>query len=353
MDRMDVQLDPPMIRMPELAPGEWLNVERPLSKEALRGQVALIDFWDYSCINCLRTLPYLVKWHERYAQAGLTVIGIHAPEFRFARSRAQIEAALAELGLRYPILLDNEYQNWDRFANRAWPTKYLVDADGYIRYRQQGEGYYQETERAIQALLRQRDPDLWLPAPLSPLRAEDVPGAVCYRVTPELYAGYLRGALGNPEGYAADNPLAYRMPPRLERTQPHFYAGGIWRAGEESLDFAGQDGGRLVVPYSAVGVNAVLSPSADPVEVMLGLRPPDRPPLIEVRQDGGLLTALNAGPDITFDEEGASVVSVERPRMYRLVRNPDFETHELELTFRAGGLAVYTFTFTSCIMRGK
>jgi thiol-disulfide isomerase/thioredoxin len=349
---MNVQLDPPMVHMPEFAPGDWLNVERPLSKEALRGWVALIDFWDYSCINCLRTFPYLVKWHERYAAAGLVVIGIHAPEFRFARSRSQVEGALAEFGLRYPILLDNEYQNWDRFANRAWPTKYLVDVDGYIRYRQQGEGYYQETEQAIQALLRQRDPDLRLPAPLPPLRAEDSPGAVCYRATPELYAGYQRGALGNPEGYAADNPLAYRMPSRLERTQPNFYAGGIWRAGAESFVFAGQDGGRLIVPYSAVGFNAVLSPSADPVEVMLGLRPPDNPPLVEVQQDGEPLTMLNAGPDVTFGEAGASLVAVTRPRLYRLVRNPAYETHELELIFHAGGLAIYTFTFTSCIMPG-
>jgi thiol-disulfide isomerase/thioredoxin len=341
-----------MIRMPEFASGEWLNVDHPLSKESLRGWVVLVDFWDYSCINCLRTFPYLVKWYERYVDAGLIVIGIHAPEFRFARSRAQIEQAIAEFGLRYPILLDNEYQNWDRFANRAWPTKYLIDVDGYIRYRQQGEGYYQETEQAIQALLRQRNPDLRLPALLSPLRAEDSPGAVCYRVTPELYAGYQRGSLGNPEGYAADNPLAYRMPPRFERAQPNFYAGGIWRAQGESFVFAGQDGGRLIVPYSAVGVNAVLSPSADPVEVILGLPSSENPPLVEVQQDGAPLTALNAGADIVFGEDGASLVTVSRPRLYRLVRNPDYAAHELELIFHAGGLAIYTLTFTSCIMPG-
>jgi thiol-disulfide isomerase/thioredoxin len=350
---MNVQLDPQMVRMPELAPGDWLNVEHPLTKDALRGRAVLIDFWDYACINCLRTFPYLVKWYERYAAAGLVVIGIHAPEFRFARSRVQVEGAVAAFDLRYPILLDNEYQNWDRFANRAWPTKYLVDAEGYIRYRQQGEGYYQETEQAIQALLRQRDPDVRLPALLPLLRAEDSPGAVCYRATPELYAGYRRGSLGNPEGYAADNPLAYRMPPRLARTQPNFYAGGIWRAGAESFVFAGQDGGRLIVPYSALRANAVLSPSGDPVELMLDLRSPEHPPLVEVRQDGEPLRALNAGPDITFGEDGTSIVAVTRPRLYELVRNPDFGTHELELIFHAGGLAVYTFTFTSCIMRGK
>ena len=132
-------LQPRTVRMPHLAAGEWIN-SAPLTREELRGRVVLIDFWDYTCINCLRTLPYLARWHERYADKGLTVIGIHAPEFKFARSRAQIEAAVAAHNIRYPVLLDNGYENWSRFANKAWPTKYLIDADGYIRYQRQGEG---------------------------------------------------------------------------------------------------------------------------------------------------------------------------------------------------------------------
>lgn len=344
----DDWLDPRVVRMPEFAPGEWLNTDRPLTRQSLRGRVLLVDFWDYTCINCIRTLPYLTGWHDRYAGLGLTVIGIHAPEFRFARSRAQIEAAIQEAGIRYPVLLDNEYENWERFANRAWPTKYLVDAGGYIRYRRQGEGHYQETEQAIQTILRQRDPDVLLPDVMPPLRPEDAPGAVCYRPTPELYAGYERGALGNRSGYAAGNPVVYDLPLSPQRREPNFYAAGIWRAEREYLTFAGQNGGRIVLPYSAAGVNAVLSPSGDPVEVMLDLRPSDAPPVVEVRQDGAPLTALTAGADIAYTEDGISVVRVERPRLYGLVRNPAFESHELELTFRAGGLALYAFTFTTC-----
>ncbi|HEC23239.1 MAG TPA: redoxin domain-containing protein [Chloroflexi bacterium] len=342
-------LDPKTVRMPEFAPGEWLNTEQPLSRERLRGQVLLVDFWDYTCINCIRTLPYVTTWHARYADKGLTVIGVHAPEFRFARDRSQIEAAIARYGIRYPVLLDNEYRTWDRFANRAWPTKYLIDAEGYIRYRQQGEGFYQETERAIQAALRLRDPGVSLPEVLPPLREEDAPGAVCYRTTPELYTGYQRGALGNPEGYAAGSPLVYRMPLHFDRREPYFYAEGIWRAEREAFIFAGQEEGRLIIPYSAVGVNAVFSPSADPVEVLLNLRPSETLPVIEVRQDGEPLTPLNAGADIEYDDGGVSVVYVTRPRLYELVRNPDYESHEVELIFRAGGLAVYSFTFTSCV----
>lgn len=334
--------------MPELARGEWLNTDQPLTQDTLRGRVALIDFWDYTCVNCIRTLPYLTTWHERYAGKGLTVIGVHAPEFSFARSRAEIEAAIHEFGIPYPVLLDNEYQTWMRFANRAWPTKYLIDGDGYIRYKAQGEGHYHETERAIQALLRLRDPHVELPDLLPPLRPEDAAGAVCYRPTPELYAGYERGSLGNREGYAAANPLVYRMPHPDDRAEMHFYADGIWRAQAESFAFAGQDGGRIMLPYRAASVNAVLSPSSDPVEVMLHLRRTEVSPVIEVRQDGKPLTPANAGGDIDYDDGGISVICVERPRMYELVRNPQFEAHELELIFHAHGLALYAFTFTSC-----
>jgi thiol-disulfide isomerase/thioredoxin len=343
-------LDPRMVRMPEFAPGEWLNTPHPLTRDHLRGRVALVDFWDYTCVNCIRTLPYVTSWHARYADLGLVVIGVHAPEFSFARSRAQVERAISEYSIAYPVLLDNEYATWDRFANRAWPGKHLIDADGYVRYVREGEGFYAETEQAIQAALRLLNPDLTLPEIMPPLRPEDAPGAVCYRPTPELYAGYERGSLGNRQGYAVVGPVVYEMPYHTERVEPFFYAGGIWRASRESLAFAGQEGGRIVLPYRAVTVNAVLSPSADPVEVALGLRRGDTPPLIEVWQDGEPLPPERAGADILYDSAGISCVLVDRPRMVELVRNPRFEAHELELVFRAHGLALYAFTFTSCVM---
>lgn len=345
-------LDPRMVRMPEFAPGEWLNTDQPLTREQLRGRVALIDFWDYTCINCIRTLPYLTAWHDRYAERGLVVIGVHAPEFSFARSRAEISAAIERFAIHYPVLLDNDYQTWLAFANRAWPTKYLIDHEGYIRYRAQGEGHYHATEVAIQAALRLRDPRVDLPDVLPPLRAEDAPGAVYYRPTPELYAGFERGSLGNPEGYAASHPLVYRLPRREDRSEHQFYADGIWQAHRESFAFAGQDGGRIVLPYRAATVNAVLSPSSDPVEIMLHLRPDDVAPIVEVRQDGQPLTPLNAGEDIDYDDGGISTVCIDRPRMYELVRNPGFEAHEIELIFHAHGLAVFGFTFSSCIAPG-
>jgi len=343
--------------MPEFAPGEWINTPTPLARECLRRKVVLIDFWNYTCANCIRTLPYVTNWHSRYAELGLEVIGIHTPEFSFARTRVQIEAAVKEFGIRYPVLLDNEFRTWDRFDSQDWPDKYLIDHKGYICYHHQGEGAYQEIEQAIQAALLQRTPSVPLPNLLSPVRPEDALGAVCYRPTPELYAGHEHGMLGNPQGYAKNNPVIYEMPLPIQRHEGHFYASGIWQANKECLRFAGQDGGQIALPYRAAGVNAVLSPSADPVELLLDLHPEDdrrsrtqdTQPIVEVRQDGEPLSAANAGIDIAYHNNGASYVRIGRPRMVELVHNPDFEEHELELTFRANGLALYAFTFETCI----
>ncbi len=347
-------LEPPIVRMPELAGDIWLNGEPP-TPEQLRGRVVLIDFWDYSCINCLRTLPYLREWHRRYAGKGLIVIGVHAPEFRFARDPHQLEQAARELELAYLILLDNGFETWGRFANRAWPTKYLVDSGGYIRYRHQGEGRYAETERAIQLLLRQRDPDVTLPEILPALRPEDAPGAVCYRATAELHtgatAGLFGGTLGNAEGYALDAPIMYELPPREQRRPGAFYLEGFWQAAPEHFAFAGQEGGWLAVPYDGAGANAVLSPSGDEVALRLGLLP-DRERRVLVKQDNAWLTPANAGRDIRIDDDGLSYVDVIRPRLYELVRNDDFGRHELQFVVQASGVAVYTFTFTSCVRAG-
>ena len=342
--------------MPELGDGQWLNSDGPLSKEQLRGHVVLLDFWDYTCANCIRTLPYLREWHKRYARMGLTIIGVHAPEFKFAANEAEVARAIQEFDLPYPVLLDTDFETWTRFANRAWPTKYLIDANGYIRLKRQGEGYYAEIEQAIQTLLRQRDPDISLPPILPPLRAEDQAGAVCYRPTPELYAGYqggglFGGALGNPEGYVTDGIMMYKLPKAAERGEGQFFVEGFWRAWPESLAFAGRGKGRVFLLYDAVGVNAVLSPSGDNVELMLNIRPSRQEPLIEVRQDGDSLTETNAGRDILFDENGRTLLRISRPRLYEIVRNPAFEKHELELIFHARGLAIFSFTFNTCVAR--
>jgi hypothetical protein len=243
------------------------------------------------------------------------------------------------LDIPYAVLLDARYHTWDAFANRFWPAKYLIDAAGYIRYQSHGEGGYIDYERAIQAVLLEQNPDRDLPPVLEPLRAEDAPGAVCYRPTPELHAGLQRGALGNPEGYASGVPVLYSLP--AQRLSGAFYAGGAWRAGDEFLAFAGQTEGVLYMPYEAVEVNAVLTSHVETVERMLHPEAVS----VEVWQDEKPLPETHRGADLTADGR----VLVDRPRMYNLVRNPGFEAHELTLRVRARGFAVYAFTFTTCV----
>lgn len=330
-------LNPRTVRAPAFPPGQWLNTNHPLSLIELRGRAVLVDFWEYSCINCLRTLPYLRQWHARYA--GLTIIGVHTPEFPFGRERAQIEAAVRELNIPYPVFLDNDYRVWDAFANRFWPAKYLIDRDGYIRYAGHGEGGYETFEAAIQAALREADPDVSLPPILPPLRPEDRPGAVCYRPTPELHAGLDRGALGNPEGYAGGVPMFYRLP--ADRPLGAFYVAGAWQAGIEHLAYQGHTEGLLHLPYEAVEVNAVLTPHAEMVERVLH----PEPAVVEIWQDDKPLDADRRGDDLLPDGR----VPVDRPRLYNLVRNPGFERHELTLRVKTRGFAVYAFSFTGCV----
>src|SRR5215207_810031 len=142
-----------LVRAPEFASGDWLNAAQRITLAALRGQPILVYLWDYTSIHCLRTLPYLRKWQERYEAAGLQVLGVHTPAYSFGRERLQVELAVKELDVRYPVLLDNEFRTWNAYGNTFWPARYLIDGQGFIRYQDYGEGGYTEFERAIQALL--------------------------------------------------------------------------------------------------------------------------------------------------------------------------------------------------------
>lgn len=318
----------------------------------LRGHPVLVDVWDFACLNCLRTLPYLTAWHRAYRELGARFVGIHTPEFEFAKDKRQVEAAARRHAMEYPVLLDNDQRNWEAWANRYWPTVYLVDGQGYVRYQHSGEGGYAETEAALAELVseaagqRGEAGHLSLPRPLGRLREEDETGAVCYRTTPELHAGFQRGALGNPEGYLPRSlPMLYRLPPAHDRQDGYFYAGGTWQAGSEYLALAGQ-AGSLVLPYHAATANAVLAASADPVDLLLDLKPPIT---VIVTQDGQPLDALSAGEDIVM-VDGRSTLTVDAPRMYQIARNPDARPRELRLDAPARGLAVYAFSFSSCVV---
>lgn len=330
-----MRVEPGKVRAPEIG-RVWLN-SPALSFRQLRGRVVLVDFWDYTCVNCIRTLPYVQAWHDRYHDKGLTVIGVHTPEFTFAQYESNVERGVRDFGLTYPIVIDSNYEIWKLFAVRCWPTKYLIDKDGYLRFAQFGEGAYDEFERGIQELLREIDPKVELPAIMNPVRDEDRPGSRCYRATPELYLGHRRGKIGNRGGFKEDAIAQYSWSGKLE--EGVFYVTGEWASTAEYMEASGDGEHRITLKYSARGVNLVMaSPRASSSEIV-------------VQQDGAALTPRQATTDTRFraaDEKEQSYVPVTAARMYALVDNPDFGAHTLELICPAG-LTVFAFTFTSCV----
>jgi thiol-disulfide isomerase/thioredoxin len=323
------------VRAPEIG-RLWFN-SSPLSFRQLRGRVVLVDFWDYSCVNCIRTLPYVQAWHERYGNKGLTVIGVHTPEFTFAQYESNVERGVREFGLTYPIVVDSDREIWKAFANRYWPTKYLLDKDGYLRYAHFGEGAYRETEEAIRELLKEIYPSLVFPPLMEPVRAEDQAGAVCYRPSSELYLGHVRGRMGNEGGFKADSIADYTLPDELQ--EERFYAKGQWASTAEYLESAGEGEHSIVLKYEGSGVNLVMAaPRGNSCEVT-------------IRQDGKPLRRTQKTSETRFRAMNGgeeSYVVVQQARMYSLLDNLDFGGHVLELSCPAG-VAAFAFTFTSCV----
>ena len=331
-----MRIEPGQVRAPEIG-RVWLN-STPLSFRQLRGRVVLVDFWDYTCVNCIRTLPYVQAWHERYASKDLTVIGVHTPEFTFAQYESNVERGVREFGLTYPIVIDSNYDIWELFACRCWPTKYLIDKDGYLRFARFGEGAYAEFETAIQELLREVNPAIQLPDIMEPVRVEDRTGASCYPATPEIYLGHRRGRIGNSGGLKEDQIADYKLAGAPDE-EGCFYVAGEWASTAEYLESVGDGEHKIVIKYSAESVNLVMAsprkPSCDVV----------------ILQDGRPLTPKQATTDVRFRDAGSneqSYTTVSQPRMYRLVQNGEFGTHVLQLICPAG-LGAFAFTFTSCV----
>jgi thiol-disulfide isomerase/thioredoxin len=325
------------VRAPEIG-RVWLN-SSPLTFRQLRGRVVLVDFWDYTCVNCIRTLPYVQAWHERYRDKGLTVIGVHTPEFTFAQYESNLERGIQEFGLTYPVVIDSDRELWKAFANRYWPTKYLLDQDGYLRYGHFGEGGYGECEQMIHELLREIDPDGSLPELMAPLREEDHSGAVCYRPSGELYLGHRRGRIGNPGGFKPDQVADYVFAGVPQEN--FFYASGRWASTAEYFEAVEAGPHTLQLKCEAAAVNLVMAcPHAAGAEVVVLL-------------DGKPLARRQATPDARFRPASnraaeESYLAVDRARMYFLVDDHAFGPHTLELRC-SPGVAAFAFTFTSCV----
>ncbi|HEY1655693.1 MAG TPA: redoxin family protein [Candidatus Tumulicola sp.] len=317
----------------------WLN-SPPLTPAQLRGKVVLVDFWEYTCINCLKTLPYLREWYKRYHDDGFTIVGVHSPEFHFSGETANVMAAAHRLGVTWPIALDDTITIWNRYHNQAWPGEYLFDQNGKLVETQLGEGNYQSTEAKIQALLKAANPQLKLP-PVMALLPQDSyakPGAVCYLQTPEILVGPDRSnAIANlPKFLDPTRDTSY-----ADRTNPHVdgkvYLQGFWRFSPEGqgqgIVSAGGDG-YLALRYHAIQVVAVMRP--------------ERGTRVVVTQDGKPVAREDAGADIRYAPDGASFITVDTPRAYDIIMNRHFGTHELRLSPGGIGLGIYDIAFESC-----
>lgn len=314
---------------------EWINSE-PLDLDQLAedGRVVLLDFWTYTCVNCVRTFPFLRQMYERYEPHGLTVIGVHSPEFDFEKIPANVANAVQAAGLKYPIAVDSDKVTWDAFGNHFWPTTYLIGADGEVAYRHFGEGGYDDTEARIRQALEAAGVDLTdVPAGgnFAPAVTENA-----YTQTREIYAGYRLGY--ESAGLFAAQDEFYLGPDRVTeyedtglRRHGQFELDGVWVNEANSLASAGPRG-YIVFPFLATSVNAVLSTDG-------------APRTFEVEVDGLPLTPAQAGTEIRFDAAGRSLIDIEESRMYRVFEADEFRRYELKLTADAEGLRVHNFTF--------
>jgi thiol-disulfide isomerase/thioredoxin len=325
-------------RAPEFARATWVT-SKPLTLAELKGKIVLVDFWEYSCINCVRTLPYLKKWYERYKQYGFVIIGIHAPEFEFGKNQANVEVAIKKFGITWPVVLDNEYKIWNSWKNSVWPRKFLIDQSGTVVHDHSGEGGYQDTEALIQQLIKKDHPEAQLPALGEFVREIDKPGKACYRTTPELYAGFERGILGNPEGYRQNQVIEYKDP-GSNLPQDVLFVSGRWQNNQENMQRAqgevGASSAWLGLTYHAKGVFAVIQPEKES-----GFR-------VRIEQDGKPLAKQDAGEDIQFVGDQSYLV-IDHARMYRIVNNKEFGVHVLKLYPESDSFGLYAFTFeTAC-----
>jgi thiol-disulfide isomerase/thioredoxin len=245
---------------------------KPISLTDLKGKVVLVDFWTYSCINCIRTIPYLVDWNEKYADKGLDIVGFHAPEFEFEKNIDNVKAAVQKFGIKYPVIQDNDKGTWNAYENRYWPRKYIVDNEGYIRYDHIGEGGYAETEKVIQSLLQERNAQLGLDSSLAStnnntatetttVTPENVQSVDFSKInSPELYFGYqyARAPLGNPEGFKPDQTVDYSLAKIVSDIKPNvIYLDRTWKNNADNMELQNESG-RIALVYSAKSVNIVV-----------------------------------------------------------------------------------------------
>jgi cytochrome c biogenesis protein CcdA/thiol-disulfide isomerase/thioredoxin len=307
---------------------EWIN-SPPLTAASLRGKVVLIDFWTYSCINCLRSLPTLNAWYGKYKDSGLVVIGVHTPEFPFEKDEANVRKAVRELGIEYPVAMDNDYSIWRAFHNRFWPAHYFIDAAGRVRFHHFGEGDYEQSEAWIRSLLEERNhqPPPQLAVKMDATGAEAASEAESVQ-SPETYIGYIRAkSFASPGGFNEDAPQLYRAPSRLELNE--WALQGQWRDESQIATLISASGG-LVYRFHARDLHLVLGPSSAGKPVRFRVTLDGKPPGTDHGEDCGA--------------DGLGMVTDSR--LYQLIRQKSSVRDRLfRIEFLAPGVQAFAFTF--------
>jgi len=330
----------------------YINVDNLLLNH-LQGKVILIDFWTYTCINCIRTFPYLKDWHEKYADDGLVIVGVHTPEFEFEEILENVENAVREFGIEYPVVLDNERATWGAYKNQYWPAKYLIDREGYIRYSHFGEGAYKETELVIRDLLIENGNSIaesgnnflkerpYVEIPSNHTESESQ--------TRELYAGTIRNYntmfIGRQPPYVAHEQFYVQRDEDMDYKDPgshrnHFmYFNGRWLNKSESLKHSRETKAYedyVALLFYGTSANVVLSGFME-----------EKTYKVMIYLDELPVKSEFAGEDIMWDSSGNSYIDVSGSRLYRLIKSPRFDGFELKLSSNSEHFELFAFTFGS------
>jgi cytochrome c biogenesis protein CcdA/thiol-disulfide isomerase/thioredoxin len=308
---------------------DWIN-SPPLTPDQLKGKVVLVDFWTYSCINCLRTLPYVKAWAQKYKDSGLVVIGVHTPEFPFEKDLSNVQKAVHDFGITYPVAMDNNNKIWNAFSNQYWPAHYFIDVNGNVRYHHFGEGNYDESERWIQDLLKERNAQQTLPGGIVNVQAQGAEAApdMDEVKSPETYVGYERAQnFASPGGLNQEDPQLYTIPTHLELNQ--WALAGKW-IDESQIAALSSSNGRIAYRFHARDLHLVLGPSVD-----------GKPIRFRVTIDG---KAPDENHGVDTNDNGDGIVTENR--LYQLVRQKGaISDHTFTIEFLDPGVQAFAFTF--------
>jgi len=301
----------------------YLNLDDEITlQENIGKKVILMDFWTYSCINCQRTIPYLNSWWNKYKDKGLLIIGVHSPEFEFEKKKDNVEKAIKEFGIQYPVVQDNDFLTWRAYNNRFWPAKYLIDIDGFIVYRHFGEGNYEETENKIIELLEERNSLLNEELDMVEEKEDiDVEKPDFTKIkTPEIYFGYEfsfnRNYIGNEEGFSSEKEIEYKLPAIEDRSENFAYLEGKFYNGKDYMGLVSEKG-KISLKYEAKKVNIVAGSFNYSVK-------------INVIVDGQIKTIRQ--------------FEIGEHKLYNIISLPNYGKHEVLIEANKG-LRIYTFTF--------